>query len=103
MPMYFPMVSIFQTLVPSYSIDLCFFSVANTTPFAAVEERDSIHCKLPTAKHLSSIPLFLLYVCHIVLPLIPIVGAPVATAANAYSICTNFPEGLQARTNYLSL
>lgn len=28
-------------------------------------------------------------------PLIPTEGAPAATAAKAYSICTSFPEGLQ--------
>ena len=29
------------------------------------------------------------------LPLIPTEGAPAATAAKAYSICTNFPDGLK--------
>lgn len=29
------------------------------------------------------------------LPLIPTEGAPDATAAKAYSICTNFPDGLR--------
>ena len=29
------------------------------------------------------------------LPLMPTDGAPAATAAKAYSICTNFPEGLK--------
>jgi len=29
------------------------------------------------------------------LPLMPTDGAPAATACNAYSICTSFPEGLQ--------
>ena len=28
-------------------------------------------------------------------PLIPTEGAPAATAARAYSICTSFPEGLK--------
>lgn len=28
-------------------------------------------------------------------PLIPTEGAPAATAAKAYSICTNFPDGLK--------
>merc|ERR1712126_107959 len=46
----------------SYNIDLCFFSVARTTPLVA---------------------------------LIPTEAAPEATAAKAYSICTNFPEGLK--------
>ena len=30
----------------------------------------------------------------VVLPLMPTDGAPAATACSAYSICTNFPEGL---------
>lgn len=30
-----------------------------------------------------------------ILPRIPTDGAPAATAANAYSICTNFPDGLR--------
>lgn len=32
------------------------------------------------------------------LPLIPTDGAPAATAAKAYSICTNFPDGLRVNT-----
>ena len=46
----------------SYKIDLCFFSVARTTPLLAFS---------------------------------PTEAAPDATAANAYSICTNLPEGLK--------
>lgn len=30
-------------------------------------------------------------------PLIPTDGAPVATEAKAYSICTNLPEGLKVK------
>ena len=31
----------------------------------------------------------------------PTDAAPAATAAKAYSICTNFPEGLSSRTKFL--
>lgn len=32
----------------------------------------------------------------------PTEGAPAATAANAYSICTNFPDGLKAEITTLN-
>lgn len=35
----------------------------------------------------------------IFLPFIPTEGAPAATAARAYSIWTNFPEGLKTKKN----
>lgn len=34
------------------------------------------------------------------LPLIPTEGAPAATAANAYSICTSFPDGLRREKQF---
>lgn len=32
-----------------------------------------------------------------IIPLIPTEGAPAATAASAYSICTSLPDGLQLK------
>uniref|UniRef100_A0A6B0UGL8 Putative secreted protein n=1 Tax=Ixodes ricinus TaxID=34613 RepID=A0A6B0UGL8_IXORI len=61
MPMWSVTSSTLWMLCSSYSTDLCFFSVARTTPLDA---------------------------------LMPTEGAPAATAASAYSICTNLPEGL---------
>ena len=97
-------------VLSSYSIDLLFFSAANTIPVLA--ETMKCKSKIWKDKFLDQLILVTLverlsrWICFILtltvssewctnLHLIPIEGAPAATAAIAYSICTSLPEGLK--------